>query len=147
VLTDPELGPGTREIEDSAHELRAGAERPSGEFAAVEVAARRRLEVRSPLELMKRRSELERQLLRQTEPLPKRQRLDAVEKRIADRHARMATLGAERDALVAQRRPDRERLGRLESTQRLATKQLDRLEGRAWGSRSKSRSSPAAPPG
>ena len=29
-LTDPELGPGTREIEDAAHELRAGAERAAG---------------------------------------------------------------------------------------------------------------------
>ncbi len=126
-LTDPELGPGTREIEDSAHELRAGAERSAGEFAAVEVAARKRLEAQPAFELIKRRTELERRLAGQKEPSPVRQRLDAVEQRLAGGNARLAELSAKREALSAERRPDRGELARIESTERLAFQQLGRL--------------------
>ncbi len=126
-LTDPELGPGTREIEDSAHELRAGAERSAGEFAAVEVAARKRLEAQPAFELIKRRTELERRLASEKEPSPLKQRLDAVERRLAGGNARLAELAAKREALSAERRPDRGELARIESTQRLAFQQLGRL--------------------
>ncbi|HVC06801.1 MAG TPA: MobF family relaxase [Solirubrobacterales bacterium] len=127
-LTDPELGPGTREIEDSAHELRAGAERSAGEFAAVEVAERKRLEAQPAFELIKRRTELERRLADQDEPTLLRQRLDAVERRLAAGNARLAELAAKREALSAERRPDRGELARIESTQRLSARQLGWLE-------------------
>jgi len=132
-LTDPDLGPGIREIEDPAHELRSGAERVAGEFAAVEVSARKRLDAQPAHELMKRRSELERKLLGKTEPSPRSQRLDAVEQRIAAGKARIAELAAKRDALVAERRPDPGELARIESAQRLSARQLDRLEGEREG--------------
>ena len=45
----PPLAPGTREIEDAAHELRIGAERAAGEFAAIEIAARKRIDSLSPI--------------------------------------------------------------------------------------------------
>ena len=126
-LTDPELGPGTREIEDAAHELRAGAERSAGEFAAVEVAARKRLEAQPPYELIKRRTELERRLADQDEPTPLKQRLDAVERRLAAGNARLAELASKREALATERRPDRGELARIESAESLSAKQLGRL--------------------
>ncbi|HVC07287.1 MAG TPA: MobF family relaxase [Solirubrobacterales bacterium] len=132
-LTDPDLGPGTREIEDAAHELRASAERVAGEFAAVELSARKRLDAQPAKELIKRRSELERKLLRHAEPSPRKQRLDAVEQRIAAGKAHIAELSAKREGLAAGSRPDRDELARIESAERLSARQLDRLEGEREG--------------
>ena len=42
-LTDAELGPGTRPIEDAAHEIRAAAERSREELPALEVSQRQRV--------------------------------------------------------------------------------------------------------
>ena len=127
-LTDPELGPGTRELEDTAHELRAGAERAAGEFAAVEVAARKRIESLSGAELAKRRSELEQRLFREREPSPRGERLDALEKRIAEAKQRIAAQTAERENLMAERRPDRDALNRIDGFRRHGERQLSRLE-------------------
>ena len=40
-------------MEDAAHDLRVGAERAAGEYAAVEVGARKRVEAMAPLDLAK----------------------------------------------------------------------------------------------
>jgi hypothetical protein len=127
-LADPELGPGTREIEDAAHELRVGAERAAGEFAAVEVAARKRIGSLPPAELATRRAELQQRLDRENEPSPARERLDALEKRIDQGRARLAEQAAERDALASERRPNGDALRLIDSVRRLGEKQLTHLE-------------------
>jgi conjugative relaxase-like TrwC/TraI family protein len=89
-LTDADLGPGRREIEDVAHELRAGSERAAGEYAAVEVSARKRVEARSPLELARRRAELELKSAAESQPSEKGERIARLEQRIAAARARLA---------------------------------------------------------
>jgi conjugative relaxase-like TrwC/TraI family protein len=126
-LTDPEFGPGTRNIEDPAHELRAGAERAADEYAAVEVAARKRIEAKPEADLARRQAELEHRLAAEREPLPLAERLDAVERRIANGDSRLADLAKQREALAAERHPDYDQLAQIESTKRLAEKQMGRL--------------------
>ena len=94
-LLDADLGPGTREIEDAAHELRAGSERAAGEYAAVEVSARKRIESRSPLDLAQRRAELQRKLDTAPTPSAAAERLDRLEQRIAAARSRLAESGRE----------------------------------------------------
>jgi conjugative relaxase-like TrwC/TraI family protein len=108
-LTDADLGPGTREVEDAAHDLRVGAERAAGEYAAIEVGARKRVEAMAPLDLASRRAELERRLAVAAEPPPAQERLAGLEERIAAAQARLAGIGGE-------------------STRQLAAQQLRRLE-------------------
>ena len=127
-LTDPELGPGTREIEDAAHELRIGAERAAGEFAAIEIAARKRIESLSPVELAAKRTDLQDRLDRESEPSPAERRLDRLRERIDQTKARLAEQAAERDALASERRPDRDALRLIDTDRRIGTKQLARLE-------------------
>ncbi len=69
-LLDVDLGPARRDVEDPAHELRAGAERVAEEFAATQVHARKRLEALAPGELASRCAELERRLRRRARALP-----------------------------------------------------------------------------
>lgn len=109
-LTDADLGPGTRDVEDAAHDLRVGAERAAGEYAAVEVGARKRIEAMAPLDLAARRAELNRRLAAHSERSPAEERLAAIERRIASTRARIAEA-------------DPEHAGRA-----LAEKQLRRLE-------------------
>ena len=126
-LTDPELGPGTRMVEDAAHELRAGAERAADEYAAVEVGMRKRIESKPPHELARRRAELERRAAAEREPSAAAERLEALERRIASAEKRLAELASRREALAGERRPDRGQLARAQSGERLAAGQLDRL--------------------
>ena len=116
-LMDADLGPGKREIEDAAHELRAGSERAAGEYAAVEVSARKRVEARSPLDLAKRRAELQRKLGAEPVPSAGAERLDRLEQRTAAARSRLAQSGWDTDHHGA------------EAKQRLAVAQIGRLEG------------------
>lgn len=127
-LTDPDLGPGIRDIEDAAHELRVGAERAAGEYAATEIALRKRIEGKSPIELAHRRAELERRRAAASEPSPAQDRLECVERRIADGKAHLAELAKERDVLSSQSRPDVDRLSRIEASERRSTRQIRQLE-------------------
>jgi conjugative relaxase-like TrwC/TraI family protein len=104
-LTDPELGPGTREIADSAHELRAGAERAAGEYAAVEVAARKRIEARAPIDLARRRAELERRVDAEPAPSASAERLAALQRRIEGAQERLRQPGG-RDSEAKKRLAD-----------------------------------------
>ncbi|MGE0067028.1 MAG: hypothetical protein AB7T48_06700, partial [Solirubrobacterales bacterium] len=54
--------------------------------------------------------------------------LGLLEKRIAEESARLAELANNREQLLAQRRPDRQQLSLIESTERLTRKQVQRLE-------------------
>jgi conjugative relaxase-like TrwC/TraI family protein len=126
-LTDAELGPGTREITDAADDIRFGAERAAGEYAAVEVSMRKRVEAMAPLDLARRRAELERRLATTGERSPAEERLLALERRIAKGRERIAALEAECAGLGGERRPD-ERLAQVEASRRIATQQLGRLE-------------------
>jgi conjugative relaxase-like TrwC/TraI family protein len=127
-LTDPELGPGLREIEDALHELRAGAERTAGEYTAIEIALRKRIEARSPTELASRRVELEARRLAEVETSPVQERLEAMELRIASGNEHLAELSKERTELIAQARPDGEALSRLDGRERRAVRQIGLLE-------------------
>jgi conjugative relaxase-like TrwC/TraI family protein len=127
-LSDPELGPGSREIEDEAHELRAGSERPALDFPALEATTRERLVALSPHQVSSRRSELQRRLSAEDRRSPHRDRLDALEGRIAKTEARLHDLEAARAALELHRRPERQALARIEADLRLATRQAERLD-------------------
>jgi conjugative relaxase-like TrwC/TraI family protein len=126
-LTDPEFGPGTREVSDPAHELRAGAERAADEFAATEVTARKRIAAQPAADLVRRQAELERRAAAEREPSPAAERLGALARRIASAERRLAELASAREALARERRPDRGPLARAQSAERLAAEQLDRL--------------------
>lgn len=107
-LTDADLGPGTREVEDAAHDLRVGAERAAGEYAAVEVGARKRTEAMAPLDLARRRAELERRRAAASERSPAEERLADLERRIGTAKARLADMDSARAGIAA------EQLRRLE---------------------------------
>jgi conjugative relaxase-like TrwC/TraI family protein len=126
-FTDPELGPGIREIEDAAHELRAGAERAAGEYAAIEVELRKRIEAKEPGYLAVRRGELEARRVAAAGSSPLRKRLDRLEQRIEDGNAHLAKLAEERAGGVGQSPPDGERLSRIQADHRRTVRQLGRL--------------------
>jgi len=123
-LTDADLGPGTREVVDPLHDLRRGAERVASEYAAVEVDARKRLEALAPVELARRRAELERTLAEAGGPSPAAARLHALDERIATTKARLDELASERVAASA----DREAIGRIARVERQGASVLSGLE-------------------
>jgi conjugative relaxase-like TrwC/TraI family protein len=128
-LTDADFGPGTREVEDAAHDLRVGAERAAGEYAAIEVGARKRVEAMAPVDLAGRRAELERRIATAAERSPAEERLADLEQRIASAKSRLAEMQNEGASIAASQRPDAELHSQIEARQQLATKQLHRLEG------------------
>ena len=113
-LTDADLGPGTREVEDAVHDLRLGAERAAGEYAAIEVGARKRIEAMAPPDLATRRAELERRLTAAAEPSPAEGRLADLERRITAAESRLAGMESEQ-------------------ARQLAAKQLRRLQSEREG--------------
>ena len=127
-LIDPDLGPAEREIEDAAHELRFGAERTAGEYAAGEVALREELKLRFPEGLAARRLELTRRLEEAGVPSPAQNRLERLEARIATLRSGLEELTAERAALGREPVPEAGALSRLETNERLAVEQLREFE-------------------
>ncbi len=128
-LTDPELGPGIREIEDGVHELRAGAERTAGEYAASEIALGKWVQRKSPAELVDRRAELEARRAAEHERSPVQERLDALVQRIENGRSHLAELAKERSEVSGQDRPDLDRLSRIEASERRSSNQVLQLEG------------------
>jgi conjugative relaxase-like TrwC/TraI family protein len=100
-LTDADFGPGTREVEDAAHDLRVGAERAAGEYAAVEVGARKRVEAMAPLDLARRRAELERRRAAASERSPAEEQLTDLERRIDAAKSRLVEADGERASVGA----------------------------------------------
>jgi conjugative relaxase-like TrwC/TraI family protein len=127
-LLDPDLGPAKREVDDPALDLRAGAERVAAEYAAAEVSARKQLEALEAFELAGRRERLLAQLASQAERSSAQGQLETLERRIAENRERLSELAARRDAQLVAKRPDRDELALVESMERMAQKQLDRLE-------------------
>ena len=111
-LTDPELGPGKRQIEDEAHELRAAAERSAAQPPGLEARLREQIAALSPLELARRRSELEGS---SQEGSPQQERLRAVEARIEKARVRLDDLQTARAVLLEHPQPESRVLARLES--------------------------------
>jgi hypothetical protein len=95
-LIDADLGPGRREIVDPLHDLRAGAERVASEYAASEVDARMKLEALGPLDLARRRAELQRTLGEAGGSTPAGERLAALDQRIATAKTRLEAIAADR---------------------------------------------------
>jgi conjugative relaxase-like TrwC/TraI family protein len=95
-LSDADLGPGKREVAEPTQELRYGAERVASEYAASEVAARKRIEALGPLELSRRRSELEHRLAQAGQPPSEAKRLAQLDERIATAEGRLDALRVER---------------------------------------------------
>jgi conjugative relaxase-like TrwC/TraI family protein len=127
-LTDEHLGPGKREIVDPLHDLRHGAERVAGEYPAVEVDARKRIEALGPVELARKRAESERALAEAGGPSPAAERLAALDRRIAAGRTRLDALAAERSA-----EPDPQAVGRIARLERQGASQLGRLEAERDG--------------
>jgi conjugative relaxase-like TrwC/TraI family protein len=122
-LTDADLGPGRREIVDPIHDLRLGAERVAGEYAASEVDARMKLEALGPLDLARRRAELERKLAEVGRASPAVERLAALEQRITTARSRLDAIAAEQAGITDP--PARERAARSLAQ---GGRQLARLE-------------------
>jgi len=127
-LLDPDLGPARREIEDPAHDLRAGAERVAGEYAAAEVSARKRIEGLEAFELVGHRQKLLRRLSGAADRSPAREQLEVLDRRIAKGEERLAELARGREAALATKRPDRGELALIESAEAMTVRQLGRLE-------------------
>jgi len=100
-LTDADFGPGKREVEDAAHDLRVGAERAAGEYAAVEVEGRKQVQAMAPLDLAKRRAELERSRAAASEHSPAEERLTELERRIDAAKSRLTEADGERASVGA----------------------------------------------
>jgi conjugative relaxase-like TrwC/TraI family protein len=128
-FTDPEHGPGVRDLEDELHELRASAERPADDFLSAEVSVRERLADLDLGELFARRARVA-YLLRQQDGAdrgstdPRTKELGVEIDEIAE------VLSESTDALrreEAGRRPDKEVVARLAATVDLAHEQYEEL--------------------
>jgi conjugative relaxase-like TrwC/TraI family protein len=128
-LLDADLGPATRDIADPAHDIRVGAERVAAEFAASEVADRKRIDRLGAAELAPRREQLRKNAVPRDRPNAAEEQLHQLDTRIAETIDRLSDLDAERAKLAASDAIDRHRLSLIESNERLSRRQLQRLEG------------------
>lgn len=94
-LLDGDLGPAIREVSDHLHDVRTGAERAAGEYAAVEVEPRAELEEMSREGLARYRLSLIERLQEVERPDPAADRRAALDRRIELAHARLASLDDE----------------------------------------------------
>lgn len=95
-MLDVDLGPATRDIDDAAHDLRIGSERVAAEFAAAEVAARKRIEARPEHELIERRDQLHRKAGGEKSVSTAQEQLAALDTRIAENNERLTALANSR---------------------------------------------------
>ena len=126
-MLDVDLGPATRDIDDDAHDLRIGSERVAAEFAATEVAARKRIEAVPEHELVARRDQLQRKAGGEKSVSPAQEQLAALDTRIAENTERLTALAKSRAELAAASKPDPHELSLIESGERLTQNQLQRL--------------------
>jgi conjugative relaxase-like TrwC/TraI family protein len=127
-LLDPDLGPARREIDDPAHDLRVGAERVAGEYAAAEVSERKRIEAKGAFELSARREALVGQLATDSDRSPAQEQLDMLDRRIAEDNARLTELESNRETALSAKKPDKGELALIESVEQMTIVQLRRLE-------------------
>jgi len=128
-LTDAELGPGMRRLEDPAHEIRAAVERPADELPALEVSARQRVAAMNELGLAERLGELEQRRAGTERVSPAQEQLTLLDRRIAGVERGLEGLRGEYAELVAQRRPDAERVESVTEAGRDASERLAELRG------------------
>jgi conjugative relaxase-like TrwC/TraI family protein len=128
-LTDAELGPGTRRLEDPAHELRAAAERPRAEAPALEVSERRRIAALHEASLAQRHSELRERLGAEGRVSPAAERLASLEGVIEGVEGQLDSLRGEYRELIAQGRPDAGRVALVRGAGEDAGERLERLRG------------------
>lgn len=128
-LTDAELGPGTRTIEDPAHEIRVAAERSAEELPALEVSERQRVAAMNELGLAERRGELEQRRQGAERTTPAAEQLASLDRWIARVERRLEGLRREYSELVAQGRPDAGRVESVAEAGRDAGERLAQLRG------------------
>ncbi len=122
-LVDDDFGPGTREISDRLHDVRAGSERVASEYAGVEVEPRAELEEMSATALARYRHSLIEDLETASRPDVADGRRVALDRRIEAARSRLDSLAAERSEA-----DDPESFARVERLQRQGERQLTRLE-------------------
>jgi hypothetical protein len=128
-LTDAELGPGTRTIEDPAHEIRVAAERPGEERPAHEVSPRQRVAAMNEFGLSERLRELEERQQALERVSPAQEQLTSLDRSIVRVEEQLAALRSEYAELVAERRPDAERVEVVSAAGRDAGERLGLLRG------------------
>jgi len=128
-LTDAELGPGTRTIEDPAHEIRAAAERPGDELPALGVSERQRVAAMNELGLAERLRELEQRGRDAERVSPAQEQLVSIDRSIARVEEQLDALRGEYAELVAERRPDAQRVDVVSAAGRDAGERLAQLHG------------------
>lgn len=126
-LTDAELGPGMRTIEDDAHEIRAAAERPGEELPALQVSERQRIAAMSEFGLAERLRELEQRQEEAQWTSPAREQLTSLDSQIARVEEQLAALRREYAGLVAERRPDAGRVEQVIAAGRGGAERLTQL--------------------
>jgi conjugative relaxase-like TrwC/TraI family protein len=128
-LTDAELGPGTRTIEDPAHEIRVAAERPGEELPAHEVSPRQRVAAMNEFGLSERLRELEERQQALERVSPAQEQLTSLDRSIIRVEEQLAALRCEYAELVAERRPDAGRVEVVSAAGRDAGERLAQLRG------------------
>jgi conjugative relaxase-like TrwC/TraI family protein len=130
-LTDPELGPGRREIEDEISELRAAAERPAADFPALELRIRDQIASQDPGQLAQRAEELSLKQGPHQLAGPTHLQLKQLDSHIESVRELLENYDRQREHLESKRwrnRLERGELGRLEASQEHSTGLLERLE-------------------
>ena len=127
-LTDAELGPGRREIEDEVHDLRRAIERDGSDYPALEVSAQRRIEALEEPELAPRRRELTQIDDAYLFPEQGQELREILERQIEQATETLAMLSGEREAMQGMAKPDARRLAALERREQSAAQKLERLE-------------------
>jgi len=127
-LTDAELGPGRRKLEDELHDLRRAIERDGVAYPAAEVSARRQVEGLSESELASRRRELKQIEDAYLHPEPGQELREILDRQIKRTRETLAMLSAEREAMQGLGKPDPRGLARLENREASAAQALGRLQ-------------------
>lgn len=126
-LTDAELGPGTRTIEDPAHEIRAAAERSAEELPALEVSQRQRVAAMNELGLAERLGQLEGRRQESARTTPAQEQLPSLDRWIARVEGQLEGLRREYTDLRSERRPDAGRVEVVSAAGRDAGERLAQL--------------------
>ncbi len=113
-LTDPELGPGRRVMEDELSDLRFASERSSEDGPALEVSLRERIAQSDAGELAARQAELLRKAETPVRGADPQAMLPDVEQQIEGWSTVLAQRSAEVGALEAKRRPNKAELARAQ---------------------------------
>ncbi len=144
-LTDPELGPGRRAIEDDLHDLRWAIERDGSDYPALEVSARRRVEALAEPQLASRRRELRNIEEGYERTEPGQERREILDRQIKRAQETLQMLSGEREAIEGLRKPDPGQLARLKSREASAAQALERLQSdRAEVGETRTQTRPAA---